>query len=156
MIRCAVILFFENISRFRKNPKILQRCVNRVSTDKLLAEICRELLPHTKLALKDKEDNVETTISTQITAESLKIIDKIISSSSITSIFEELEENGLIANRAGGNIKSIVIRASMCYLLQRLNDLKKNHTLYQIVVTLQSSENILKKIYDEKYKEAKN
>ncbi len=62
LIRCAVILFFEDISRFRKNPKTLQRCANRFSTDKLLAEIYSEILPHTKLVLKDKKDNKITTL----------------------------------------------------------------------------------------------
>jgi len=156
LIRCAVILFFEDISRFRKNPKILQRCANHFSTDKLLTEICREILPHTKLVPKDKKDNKITTFSTQLTPESLKIINSIIGSSIIESIFEELEEDGLILNKNINTLKSIIVRAAVCYLLYRLDDLKKNPSLYQIVVTLQSSENILKKIYQEKYGGSKN
>jgi len=156
LIRCAVILFFEDISIFRKNPKILQRCVNRFSTDKLLSEICREILPHVKLALKDKKDNRMTTFSTQITPESLKIINNIISSPVVESIFEELEEDGLIINKNNTTLKSIIIRASVCYLLYRLSDLKKNPLLYQRSITLQSSENILRKIYQEKYGGFKN
>lgn len=51
------------------------------------------------------------------------------------------------------NVRSILFRASLCCLLYRLEELHKNPSLYQRVRTLQSSENILQKIYQEKYKE---
>lgn len=135
----------------------MQRSNNRVSTDKLLAEICLDTLPKTKIPLKSRLDNRHTSISTQVTAESLKIIDAIISSSKILkNLFQNLEEQGAIPNKKLSNVKSIVIRAALCYFLKQLDNLQKNPQLYQRAVTLQSSENILKKIYQEKFGGSKN
>ena len=146
-----MILLFEDLSVLKKNSQILQRCVNTKSTERLLAEILKEIIPRVKLTLKDRKDNKITTISTQFTPESLKIIDKIISSTKIRDIFENLEVDGFIYNRKMSNVKSILIRASLCYRLYKLNDLQKNPSTYQRVRTLQSSENLLKKIYQEKF-----
>lgn len=151
-----MILLFEDLSVLRKNSHILQRCVNTKSTERLLAEILKEIIPGTKLTLKDRKDNKITTISTQFTPESLKIIDKIISFTKIRDIFENLEVDGFIYNRKMSNVKSILIRASLCYRLYKLNDLQKNPSTYQRVRTLQSSENLLKKIYQEKFGGSKN
>ncbi len=146
-----MILLFEDLSVLKKNSQILQRCVNTKSTERLLAEILKEIIPRVKLTLKDRKDNKITTISTQFTPESLKIIDKIISSTKIRDIFENLEVDGFIYNRKMSNVKSILIRASLCYRLYKLKDLQKNPSTYQRVRTLQSSENLLKKIYQEKF-----
>ncbi len=151
-----MILLFEDLSVLKKNSQILQRCVNTKSTERLLVEILKEIIPRTKLTLKDKKDNKITTISTQFTPESLKIIDKIISSTKIRDIFENLEVDGFIYNRKMSNVKSILIRASLCYRLYKLNDLQKNPSTYQRVRTLQSSENLLKKIHLEKFGGSKN
>ncbi len=151
-----MILLFEDLSVLKKNSQILQRCVNTKSTERLLVEILKEIIPGVKLTLKDRKDNKITTISTQFTPESLKIIDKIISSAKIRDIFENLEVDGFIYNRKMSNVKSILIRASLCYRLYKLNDLQKNPSTYQRVRTLQSSENLLKKIYQEKFGGSKN
>lgn len=135
---------------------MLQRCTNRVSTDKLLAEIIRKLVPKTKIVLKDRKDNKITTLSTQVTPQSLKTIDKIISSQVIQKVFKSLEEQGTISNQKTSNVKSIIIRVALCYFLSNLNDLQKNPLLYQRALTLKSSERILQKIYQEKYGGSKN
>ena len=154
LVRCAEIFFLEDTTIIEKYPQILQRCTNIKSTEKLLSEIYRDLLPKTKLILKDKKENKKTTFSTQFTPESIKIINEIIHSDKIQSIFERLEEYGLILSKSCSTVKSILIRASVCYLLSyRLNEIRKNPLLYQRTVTLQSSEKTLEKIYQEKYKE---
>lgn len=113
-------------------------------------------MPKTKIVLKDRKDNKMTTISTQVTPQSLKTIDKIISSQVFQKVFKSLEEQGTISNQKTSNVKSIIIRAAFCYALLDLDNLQKNPLEYQCVVTLRSSERILQKIYQEKYGGSKN
>ena len=151
LIRCAVIFFFENLAVFRKNSTILHRCTNRISTDKLLNEISQSIIPRVKIELKRKKDNKMTTISTQVTPQSLKTIGMIICSPAIQSFFEKLGEDGFIIRQNTCTIKSVLIRAAICYFLENLDDLEKNISLYQRAVTLKSSEKVLQKIYLELY-----
>lgn len=153
VLRGGSILLFDDISVLKKYPHILERCVTARSTERLLVEILKEILPKIKVPLKDRKDNKITTISTHFTPESLKIIDKILSSVKIKEIFENLDADEFIYNPKMSNVRSILFRVSICCLLYRLQELQNNSSFYQRTQTLQSSENILKKIYQEKYKE---
>ncbi len=152
--KCEIILFFEDPTTI--SPEIFRRTRNGVSTDKLLAEIIRSSLPKIKLELKNKKDNSPTTISAQFTIQTVKIIGKIISSSKFKNSLQLSEEGILADNQKTPITMAHLIRAAQCNSLRKLNYLKENPHIYERATTLQSCENILKKIYDEKYKEAKN
>ena len=152
--RSEIISFFEDPTII--SSEIFRRTSNRVSTDKLLAEIIHSDLPKIKLNLKDKKDNKVTTISAQFTAQSITIIDKIISSSKFKNSLQLLEEKCLINYQKTSSIRAHLIRATICSILSRLDYLKENPHIYERATTLQSSENILQKIYQEKYGGSKN
>lgn len=156
VLRGGSILLFDDISVLKKYSLILERCVTARSTERLLVEILKEILPGVKIPLKDRKDNKITTISTHFTPESLKIIDKIISSAKIKEIFENLDVDAFIYNQKMSNVRSILFRASLCCLLYRLQELHERPSLYQRTLTLQSSENTIKKIYLKKYGDSKN
>jgi hypothetical protein len=146
-----MLLFFENPSTL--DSEILRRTNNRVSTDKLLAEIFTSHFPNTKLDLKDKSDNTATTLSIQFTPKSVELINKILASEIFKKKISSLRENIFTYQQNPKNIKAHLIRATTCNILNKLDLLAENPSLYQRAINLNSSENILQKIYDKKYKE---
>lgn len=130
---------------------ILRRTNNRISTDKLLAEIFTSYFPKTKLNLKHKNENEKTSFSIQFTPKSIKIINDIMASD-IFKTNRPFQENIFLYQQKEINVKAHVIRATTCNILNRLDYLKENPHIYQRAIRLDSSEKILEKIYQEKYK----
>ena len=147
--KCEIISFFEDPTTI--SPEIFRRTRNGVSTDKLLMEIIRLNLPKIKLELKNEKDNKPTTASAQFTLQTIKIIDKIMSSSKFKNSLQLSEEGILTDNQKTPITMAHLIRAAICSILNRLNFLKENPSIYERATTLQSCENILEKIYKEKY-----
>jgi len=157
LIRSGLISFFGDLSALKKDSTFIRRTSNLTSTDKLLAEIIRSNLPKVKISLKPRLENVQTSLSAYFLPESIKIIDSMISTSEILkNIFQNLEEQGSITSQCALNPKSIIIRASICQILNNLDVLKNNPFLYQRAMTLKSTEKALQKIYQEKFGGSKN
>ena len=167
LLRSGFMMFLEEFPSI-KNPSLLRKVRNRKSTEKALQNIHDGMLPavrKTKESQQKKGGNVRnddddgskpTTISTQFTPHSIKIIEKIFSSENFTDTFEELHEDGFIDNEKPSNIKAIIVRASMCLILKRLADLQERPMLYQRALTLASSEKTLEAIYQTRYEGYKN
>lgn len=147
--RAALIAFLEDPGVVRRNPEILRRCTNRFSTDKMLHDIMREILPGSKVSLLNREANRITTISFYLTPESVAHVGGIISeSSAISNGFARLEEYGCVPSRGAPNIKSIILRAAVCYFLLRTDYLSRHPELYHRAMTVSNSERVLRGIRD--------
>lgn len=147
--RAALIAFLEDLAVIRKNPETLQRCTNRFSTDKMLHDIMRKILPGSRISLLGREANRCTTISFYLTPKSFACIGDIISrSTAIKDGFVRLEEYGCVPSRGASNVTSIILRAALCYFLLRIDDMYKRPELYQRALTLDNSERVLCRIRD--------
>lgn len=155
LLRCGLVDLLKDPCRMLENSHILKMCVKLETTQKLFTEFKRELIPDVILFLKDKNDNKQSSISAMFTSESVAIIHKIISSNKFKVIFKSVDMNmdRYISQKYVVNGLSVLYRASLCYLLNRLDDMEKNPATYQKMLTLRSTENALKKIDNEQYSE---
>ncbi len=149
LIRCAIALFLEELPRLQE-IEILRRCGNRISTDKLLAEIYRDLVPDHKHKINRRSKHM-TSISTGLTPSAIHIVNKIVASDLVQRIFQGLEEDGYIPNSKVTTIRSIVIRAAVCYFLIKIDQLEQSPQNYQRVANEKAAEITLDHIYQTHY-----